>query len=142
MEYLQEICFQTLRLRISTYPSTIWDKSSASYARTLANYSMSALAYEPPTINSTKKKCRKKSVTWFNPPYSKNVKSNIGRDFLKLLDTAFPPTNPLHKLFTRHTVKLSYSCMPNMAQAVARHNSKILNEDLNCYFSFKFRKLC
>ena len=74
-------------------------------------------------------KCRKKSVTWFNPPYSKNVKSNIGRDFLTLLDNAFPPSNPLHKLFTRHTVKLSYSCMPNMAQAVARHNLKILSED-------------
>ena len=50
----------------------------------------------------------------------------MGRDFLRLLDTTFPPTNPLHKLFTRQTVKISYKCMPNMAHAVSRHNSKIL----------------
>ena len=53
-------------------------------------------------------------MTWFNPPFSKNVKSNIGKEFLKLLDTAFPPTHPLHTL----------------AQALSRHNSKILNEDI------------
>ena len=71
----------------------------------------------------------KKTVTWFNPPFSKNVKTNIGKEFLKLLDTAFPLSNPLHRLFTRHTVKISYRRMPNMAQALSRHNSKILNED-------------
>ena len=41
VETLQEIGFHTLSLMNSTYPSTIWDKSSASYARTLAQYSMS-----------------------------------------------------------------------------------------------------
>ena len=40
-----------------------------------------------------------------------------------------PPSNPLHKLFTRQTVKLSYKCMPNMAQAVSRQNKKLLNEE-------------
>ena len=42
VEYLQEIGFHTLSLRISTNPSTIWDKSSASYVCTLAKYSVSA----------------------------------------------------------------------------------------------------
>ena len=64
-------------------------------------------------------------MTWFNPPYSANVKSNIGRDFLRLLDISFPPSNPLHKLFSRQTVKISYRCMPNMAQAVSTHNAKV-----------------
>jgi hypothetical protein len=68
-------------------------------------------------------------VTWFNPPYSANVKTNIGRDFLKLIESAFPPSNPLHKLFTRQTVKISYKCMPSMAHAVARHNVKTLKDD-------------
>ena len=49
----------------------------------------------------------------------------MGKDFFKLLDETFPPSNPLHKLFTRQTVKLSY----NMAQAEARQNKKILSED-------------
>ena len=48
---------------------------------------------------------------------------------MKLVDTAFPPTNPLHKLFNRHTLKLSYRCMPNMAQAVSRHNKGLLKKD-------------
>ena len=68
-------------------------------------------------------------MTWFNPPYSANVKSNVGRDFLQLLDNAFPPSNPLHKLFKRQTVKLSYKCMPNMAVAVSRHNAKVTKDD-------------
>ena len=58
-----------------------------------------------------------------------NVKSNIGKDFLTLIDKAFPPDNSLSGLFNRHTVKLSYKRMPNMAQAVAGYNSKILSEE-------------
>ena len=58
-----------------------------------------------------------------------NVKSNIGKDFLKLVDKAFPPDNPLSGLFNRQTVKLSYKRMPNMSQAVAGHNSKLLSEE-------------
>ena len=54
------------------------------------------------------------------------VKSNVGKDFLKLIETAFPPSNPLHKLFTRQTLKLSYKCMPSMAQAISRHNAQLL----------------
>ena len=87
------------------------------------------LQYKPTEQCSTKKKNRKQNVTWFTPLYSANVKSNIGRDFLKLIDTSFPTSNPLHKLFTRQTVKLSYNCMPSMAKAVARHNMQILSKD-------------
>ena len=60
-----------------------------------------------------------------NPPFSASVKTKVGKEFLKILDESFPPSNPLKKLFTRHTVKISFKCMPNMAQAVSRHN-KIL----------------
>ena len=45
-----------------------------------------------------------------------------------MLDRSFPPDNPLSKLFNRHTVKVSYKCMPNMATSIARHNSKVLSE--------------
>ena len=43
VETLQEIGFHTLSLMNSTYPSTIWDKSSASYAHTLVLYSVSVM---------------------------------------------------------------------------------------------------
>ena len=77
------------------------------------------LEFKPKEPNCTKKKNRKRNITWFNPPYSSNVKTQIGKEFLKLIDTAFPQTHPLHKLFTRQTVKVSYKCMLNMAKVVA-----------------------
>ena len=62
---------------------TVFDAAAPAYQQALTKSGYQhTLAYEPPSSNTTKKKCRKKSVTWFNPPYSKNVKSNIGRDFL------------------------------------------------------------
>ena len=87
------------------------------------------LEYSPAQNLGTKKKNRRKNETWFNPPFSLNVKSRVGKDFLTLLDNCFPPNNPLHKLFTRQTVKLSYKRMPNMAQAVSGHNAKLLRDD-------------
>ena len=54
---------------------------------------------------------------------------HLNYHFLALLDNCFPPNNPLHKLFTRQTVKLSYKRMPNMAQAVSGHNAKLLRDD-------------
>ena len=68
---------------------------------------------------------RKRNVTWFNPPYSATVKTNIGKKFLKLVDKCFTPDHKLHKLINRNTVKVSYSCMPNMKQVIAKHNCKI-----------------
>ena len=87
------------------------------------------LEYSPGQELGKTKKNRKKSVTWFNPPFSLNVKNRVGKEFLALLDNSFPPSNPLHKLFTRQTVKISYRCMPNMAQAISGHNSRLLKAD-------------
>ena len=80
------------------------------------------------SLTGAEKLKRRRKITWFNPPFSANVKSNIGKDFLKLIDSAFPATNPLHKLFSRQTVKVSYKCMPNIASSVARHNMKVFVE--------------
>ena len=62
------------------------------------------LEYEPPTECTTKKKTRKKPAIWFNPHFSKNVKTNIGKEFLKLIHVAFPKSNPLQKNFTRQAL--------------------------------------
>lgn len=39
-------------------------------------------------------------------PYNQNMKTNIGRGFLKILDNRFPATNKLHKIFNQNTVKM------------------------------------
>ena len=74
------------------------------------------------------KRKRSRRIIWFNPPYSKSVATNIGKEFFKLLSVHFPKQHPLHRIFNDNTVKLSYSCMPNMDSVVKAHNSKILRK--------------
>ena len=35
-------------------------------------------------------------ITWFNPQYSKNVKTRAGHEFLKLIKEGFPADSRLH----------------------------------------------
>lgn len=69
---------------------------------------------------------RKRNIIWFNPPYSKSVATNVGKAFLKLLNKHFPAHHKYRKIFNRNTVKISYSCMPNVRAKVNMHNKKIL----------------
>ena len=69
---------------------------------------------------------RKRQIIWFNPPYSKNVTTKVGKFFLSLIDKHFPPHHKLHKLFNRNNVKISYSCLPNIKSIINAHNRKIL----------------
>ena len=77
---------------------------------------------------TSKKKNRKRNVTWFNPPYNATVKTNVGKEFLKLVDECFPPHHPLAKIVNRKTIKVSYSTTPNMEKIISSRNSKILSE--------------
>ena len=73
------------------------------------------------------KRNRNRNVIWFNPPYSANVATDIGHKFLQAIDECFPPNHPLHKLFNRNNLKLSYSCMPNVHNIITAHNRTVLN---------------
>ena len=77
--------------------------------------------------NTTTNKNRKRNIIWFNPLYSSNVVTKVGKHFLSLLDKHFPPYNKFHKIFNRNTVKISYSCLPNMKTIINSHNHKITN---------------
>ena len=46
--------------------------------------------------------------TWFNTPFSLNLKTKVTKMFLQLIGTYFPPANKLEKIFSRNTVKVSY----------------------------------
>ena len=82
-----------------------------------------------PNASTNKKRKRAKKVIYFNPPYSTNVNTNIGRKFLGLLDKHFPQGSPLYPLLNRRTVKLSYRCLPNFKASLAKHNFKTLNQN-------------
>ena len=83
--------------------------------------------------NQKKKRTRSRSkpVIWFNPPYSINVQTNVGKEFLSLLDKHFLVGHPLHGIINRNTVKISYRCMPNLGRELANHNSKTLKSHTN-----------
>ena len=74
---------------------------------------------------------RQRNIIWYNPPFSKNVKTNIGRTFLKLISKHFPNQHKYHSLFNKNNVKVSYSCMDNMKTVINKHNMKITNADNN-----------
>ena len=65
-------------------------------------------------------------IICFNPSYE-SVKTNIGRQFLKLIRKYFPKQQKFTKIFSSNTNKLSCSCTANMKNLIKQHNSKILN---------------
>ena len=89
----------------------IFDESIKLYEDALKESGFSeALSYIAPTINK-KQKNRKRKIIWFNPPFTRSVKSNIDWIFLHLLSKHFPRNHTIHKIFNRNTVKISYSCL-------------------------------
>ena len=73
---------------------------------------------------------RKRNIIWFNPPYSKNVRTNVTYKFLALIDKHFPKSSVLHKIFNRNSVKVSYSCMPNAKSNISNHDRRVLNNKM------------
>ena len=76
--------------------------------------------------NLERKNTRKRKIIWFNPPYSMNVETNIGKTFLKLVKKHFPCNNNFHKKFNKNAIKISYSCMRNISSIIASHNISVL----------------
>ena len=88
-------------------------------------------------INREVKKKRKRKIIWYNPPFSLNVKTNVGKVFFKILRKNFPKTNPMSKIFNKNTVKISYSCTRNVKSIISGHNKQILRpkpqpKECNC----------
>ena len=71
---------------------------------------------------------RRRTIIWYNPPYSINVKTNIGKEFLKLLRTYFHRQHAFHNFFNKNTVKLSYSCAKNISTIISGHNKTVTSK--------------
>ena len=78
------------------------------------------------TATAKKQRQRKIKIIWFNPPYNQAVKTNIATKFLHLIEKHFPKGHKLNKIFNRNSVKVSYSCMPNMKTILDAHNKIIV----------------
>ena len=118
--------------RLSTISSNeeIFDASKREYESALSESGYKQpLKYTTNDQNKNKmKRNRKRKIVWYNPPFSKSVKGNLGCTFLKLLRKHFPKDNKLYKIINKNTVKLSYSTTRNMKRILQSHNAKVLNE--------------
>ena len=104
-----------------------FNKSKTTYQVALANSGYKdKLEFQPNNQKQASRK-RQRNIIWYNPPYSKNVATNIGRKFLNLIEKHFPNDNKLHKIFNKNNVKVSYSCTDNMGKIINAHNKAILN---------------
>ena len=121
---------KSVNLRLSKLSSdkNVFDSAKGPYQEALnkSGYNY-PLEFDPPAaVDENKKKNRSRRITYFNPPFSLNVASNVGRDFLKLIDEHFPKGHLLRKIINRNSVKISYRCMPNLKSKISKHNFKIL----------------
>ena len=70
----------------------------------------------------------KKTFMGFNPAFSLNVSTKIGKNFFSLLTKHFSKTYQLHKLFNLSNVKVSYSSLLDFKSLISRQNKNLLNE--------------
>ena len=97
-----------------------FDKAKLLYEKSLqeSGYKTS-MSYAQTEVKTNKNRSR--TIIWFNPPFSQNVKTNIGKIFSKLVKKHFPNHHRLHKIFNLNTIKLSYSCMSNKTSFIKQH---------------------
>ena len=102
----------SIEKRLNTISSSEaeFNEAKTDYERALGNAGYSAELKNSATRTSRK---RRRRIVWYNPTFSKNVATNIGREFFTLLQLHFPKQHPFHCIFNKNTVKLSYSCTTN-----------------------------
>ena len=64
------------------------------------------------SVSSRRRKNRYRNIIRYNPPFIRNVKTNAGKHFFKLLK----------KYFGKNHIKVRYSCMDNMKKNINSHN--------------------
>ena len=115
------------RLSSLSYDQEVFDNAKGDYVQALQNSGFDGnLEYTPQVPDQQPKRKRQRKVIWFNPPFNQGVKTDIAAKFLSMIPKFFPKNHPYKKLFNRHTLKVSYSCTPNMAAIISGHNAQVL----------------
>ena len=92
---------------------TSFDQAAPSYQKALDENGYHYTLHYEPTTTAKQRNRQRNNILWYNPPFSKNVSTNIGHRFLTLVNKHFPKDHQLRKIFNRNTIKISYSCMNN-----------------------------
>ena len=80
------------------------------------------------TATPRRRHTRTRKTIWFNPPYNASVETDIGRKFISIVKKHFHDKHKYYKIFNKNTLKISYSCTPNMKSIIAKHNKKVLSQ--------------
>ena len=134
-KHITENLTESINKRLSELSSTeeIFNANKVEYEEALRKSELKhKLKYKKPDTQPNqkkKKRNRSRNIIWYTPPFNMSLETNIGKEFLKIIDKNFPKNNPLYSILNRRTVKIGYSCTPNMNTIIAGHNRKILNED-------------
>ena len=92
-----------------------------------SGYETRDLSFKKP--DKKKKKKRKRKIFYYHPPFCKSVQTNFGKVFRRLVERHFTPDHHLYKIFNKNTLKISYSCLPNIKSIIAAHNKKLIGKD-------------
>ena len=118
------------RLCRNSSNAEIFHASKIEYETALRNSGYKNVDFKYNLVHkNNNKRSRQRNIIWFNPPFSQAVSTNIAKQFLDLSDKHFPQNNQLHKIFNRNTVKVSYSCTPNVGSIIKSHNKKLTNAE-------------
>ena len=118
------------RLCRNSSNAEIFHASKIEYERALRKSGYKNVDFKYNLVHkNNNKRSRQRNIIWFNPPFSQAASTNIAKQFLDLLDKHFPQNNQLHKIFNRNTVKVSYSCTPNVGSIIKSHNKKLTNAE-------------
>ena len=123
------------RLSCLSKNKTVFDDSCNEYKAALRKGGHNEkLEYKENEIKNSKerkkKKTRKRKVIWYNPPYNEAIETNIGQQFLKLIDKHFGKKRKdnLQKIINRKTVKIGYSCGQNVGNIIKNHNKTVMKK--------------
>ena len=107
------------RLSCISSDQEVFDEAAAPYQDVIRKSSFTfKLEFKPPPQETpSQKRKRRRNVIWFNPPYNRNIKNSIGREFISPIERSFPSGHELRKVFNRNTLKLSYSSMPQQSHS-------------------------
>ena len=119
----------SIESRLSSISSSqeVFDEAKMPYQEALKRSGFEYdLKYQPQSTSRNSVN-RKRKVIWFNPPFNKAVKTKVAKIFLRLIDKHFPAHHKYRQIFNRNTIKVSYSCLPNMKAKINAHNKKVLS---------------
>ena len=67
---------------------------------------------------------RQRNLIWFKALYSMNAQTNIGREFLNLVNKHSPNNHRYSKIFNKNNIKVSYSYSDNLQTTIKKTQQK------------------